>query len=55
MVETKCEKWGINRERQEEWRESWGEYYNQDKKEKWADKWYVDMKSGFKRGENWGH
>ena len=26
-----------------------------EKREKWSDKWYLDLNSGFKKGENWGH
>eukprot|EP00347_Sterkiella_histriomuscorum_P014873 403359201 len=53
LEEHKVEKWGKNAF--EEWNEQWGEINNNEKKEKWADKWAVDLNSGYRRGENWGH
>ena len=39
---------------QEEWHEKWGEVHRPEKREKWCDKLQIDLKTGNKKGENWG-
>lgn len=54
IEESNCEKWGKNEHTQEEWNEKWGEVHKVGQKEKWCDKWQIDLRTGLKKGENWG-
>ena len=38
----------------EEWNEKWGEVHLPFQKQKWCDKWQIDLRTGLKKGENWG-